>query len=210
MKPREKLAQYWPHKLESWELVATIIGTGTKDMSVFRIAKRVAKLIARKQDAITIEDLLTVHGVGHVKATQIISAFELARRHYAQDDVRIESSNDVMRELWEYGKKKQEYLLSLTLDGANRLIKKRVITIGLLDQSLAHPREIFSWAIEDRAHSLILAHNHPSGSTNPSSEDISTTLRVSEVGRLVGIKLLDHVIIGAGWYYSFKENALIS
>jgi len=210
MKPREKLFRYGPKHLESWELIATILGSGTKGQTVFQIAKKASYIIAEKWDAIAFDDLLVVPWIGQVKAMQILSAFELARRHYITDDIRLDSVQDIVSQVSEYAGKKQEYLVSLTLDGANRLIQKRIVTIGLLDQSLAHPREIFSGAIEDRANSLVLVHNHPSGKLEPSSADVSTTRRVDEVAKLVGIRLLDHVIIAKNGHFSFRQNALLS
>jgi len=210
MQPREKCIAYGPEKLASWELLATILWTWVSWNNVFQIAKKTLKIIEEKWDNITLQDLQSITGIGSVKALQILSAFELAKRYYIQDDIRLESVQDIVSQVSDYATKKQEYLLALTLDGANRLIQKRVITIGLLDQSLAHPREIFSWAIEDRASSLVLVHNHPSGKLEPSSADISTTLRVSQVGKLVGIDVLDHVIISKHGHFSFRQNALLS
>jgi DNA repair protein RadC len=109
----------------------------------------------------------------------------------------------------EYRNKRQEYLICITLDGASRLINKRIITIWLLNQSLVHPREVFADAIEDRAHSIILVHNHPSGTNKPSNEDIYVTKRLREVSELVWIQLRDHIIITKNDYYSFKENSLV-
>ena len=209
MKPREKLAKLWPKNLASWELIAIILSTGTKWMNVFQVAKKASQVIEKKQDQITIDDLLAISSIWPVKATQIIAWFELARRHYVNDDISIMGSQDVVNQIYEYRNKKQEYLIALTLDGWNKLIKKRVITIWLLNESLAHPREIFSWAISDRAHSLILAHNHPSWNVDPSSADIRTTQRMKDVWQLIGIELRDHVIIGKNSYFSFREHQMI-
>jgi len=209
MKPREKLQINWPRNLESWELIAVILGTGTKGQNVFQVARKASKVIASKQDRVTLDDLLTVKWIWKVKGMQIISGFELARRHYIPDEVSIQSSADVVSQVWEYRAKQQEYLLTLTLDGAGKLINKRVITIWILDESLAHPREIFTWAIADRAHSMILVHNHPSWNVRPSSADMRTTNRICEVWKLVGIQVRDHVIIWKNDHYSFRENALI-
>jgi DNA repair protein RadC len=144
-----------------------------------------------------------------VKAIQIMSTFELAERYFVRDAIVIESSQDVLREVREYRDRKQEYLISLTLDGANRLIKMRVITIGLIDQSLIHPREVFASAIEDRANSIILAHNHPSGIPNPSSADITITNKLQKAGDILGIKLIDHIIVTKSEYFSFREGELL-
>jgi DNA repair protein RadC len=209
MKPREKILQYGPEKLESWELVATILWTWIKGLNIFQLSKKANKIIEQQAGSITIADLETVKWIGKVKAIQIISAFELAKRHFIDDNILIESINDVLHQVQEYRTKKQEYLVSLTLDGANRLINKRVVTIWLLDQSLVHPREVFADAIEDRAHSIILVHNHPSGTNEPSSADVRVTKKLREVSELVWIHLRDHVIITKNNYYSFKENSEI-
>lgn len=209
MKPREKFLKHGAQRLESWELVATILWSGISGKNVFQIAKKAAKLLEDKQDTLLLEDLIKVEGIWNIKAMQLISAFELAKRHYLRDDIRIESIGDILSEVREYRRKKQEYLVSLTLDGAGRLINKRVITIGLLDRSFAHPREIFSWAISDHASSFVLVHNHPSGNPNPSNADKMTTNRIWEVANLVGIKFLDHIIITDNSHYSFRENSLL-
>ena len=209
MKPREKILKYGPEKLESWELVATILGSGIQWLDVFQLSKKANKVIEEQAGSITIEDLEKIKWIGKVKAIQIISAFELAKRHFIDDNIIIESIWDVLGQVSEYRNKRQEYLICITLDGASRLINKRIITIWLLNQSLVHPREVFADAIEDRAHSIILVHNHPSGTNKPSNEDIYATKRLREVSELVWIQLRDHIIITKNDYYSFKENSLV-
>jgi len=209
MKPREKILKYGPEKLESWELVATILGSGIQWLDVFQLSKKANKVIEEQAGSITIEDLEKIKWIGKVKAIQIISAFELAKRHFIDDNIIIESIWDVLGQVSEYRNKRQEYLICITLDGASRLINKRIITIWLLNQSLVHPREVFADAIEDRAHSIILVHNHPSGTNKPSNEDIYVTKRLREVSELVWIQLRDHIIITKNDYYSFKENSLV-
>ena len=209
MKPREKILKYGPEKLESWELVATILGSGIQWLDVFQLSKKANKVIEEQAGSITIEDLEKIKWIGKVKAIQIISAFELAKRHFIDDNIIIESIWDVLGQVSEYRNKRQEYLICITLDGACRLINKRIITIWLLNQSLVHPREVFADAIEDRAHSIILVHNHPSGTNKPSNEDIYVTKRLREVSELVWIQLRDHIIITKNDYYSFKENSLV-
>ena len=209
MKPREKILKYGPEKLASWELVATILGSGIQWLDVFQLSKKANKVIEEQAGSITIEDLEKIKWIGKVKAIQIISAFELAKRHFIDDNIIIESIWDVLGQVSEYRNKRQEYLICITLDGASRLINKRIITIWLLNQSLVHPREVFADAIEDRAHSIILVNNHPSGTNKPSNEDIYVTKRLREVSELVWIQLRDHIIITKNDYYSFKENSLV-
>lgn len=121
----------------------------------------------------------------------------------------LKTSKDALVYLGQFKNKRQEHLVALSLDSAQRLIKRRVITIGLLDTALAHPREIFSGAIEDRAASVIIAHNHPSGEATPSRQDIEMTQQLVAAGILLGIPLRDHIIVATNSHYSFKQHSLI-
>ena len=209
MKPRDKLSKYWAQKLEWWELVAVILWSWVKWMDVFKLSKKVNKVLESKWEHIKVEDLQEIMWMWPVKAQSIISAFELAKRYFVKESIIIKSSDDILEQVKEYRNKKQEYLICITLDGANRLISNRIITIWLLNESLVHPREVFADAIFDRANSIILVHNHPSGTSYPSDADISITNRLKEVSELVWIKLLDHLIITKNEYFSFNENNLI-
>jgi len=209
MKPREKLSKYWAQKLEWWELVAVILWSWVKWKDVFKLSKEVNKILEEKWELIKVEDLEKIMWMGPVKAQSIISAFELAKRYFIKDSIIIKSSEDIIEQVKYYRDKKQEYLICITLDGANRLINNRVITIWLLNESLVHPREVFADAISDRANSIVLVHNHPSGTPSPSDADISITNRLKEVSELVWIQLLDHIIITKNDYFSFNENNLI-
>lgn len=209
MQPREKLLKYWERKLEWWELVAVILWSWVKWQKISTLSKKVFKIIEKKAEKIEIKDLLEVRWIWKVKAIQIVSAFELANRYFIKDFIFINSVQDVLNQVNQYRDKKQEYLLSLTLDWANRLINTEIITIWLLNESLIHPREVFIKAIEDRANSIILVHNHPSWINKPSQADLNSTYRIKEVADLVGIKLRDHVIITKSNHYSFVENNLL-
>ncbi len=126
-----------------------------------------------------------------------------------QDIERITSAQNVYSLLHEYSLMDREHFLMVTLDGASKVINTRVIHIGTINQSLVHPREVFRPAIQDNAVGVIIAHNHPSGTLEASRADVSITNRLKEVGKLVGIELLDHVILGAGGFYSFSEDGLL-
>ncbi len=157
-----------------------------------------------------LEKLLNIHGLGRAKASQIISAIELSRRYLIDTQTyKISSSKDVYEELIEYKNRQQEYFIALYLDGANNLLDKKIITIGTLNQSLVHPREVFAYAIEKRCASIIVAHNHPSGILSPSSEDINVTKRLKESAKILGIELLDHIIFTKEGFYSFQEEGLL-
>ena len=155
------------------------------------------------------EKLLHIHGLGIAKAAQIISAIELSKRYLIKQNKKITSAKDIYEELKEFGDKKQEYFLSVYLDGANHICQTSIITIGTLTQSLVHPREVFAPAIEYRCVSIIVAHNHPSGTLEPSREDIAITKKLKESGKILGIELLDHIIITKEDYFSFNETMML-
>lgn len=209
MKPREKLEKYWAQNLEWTELVAIILGSWIKWIDVFALSKKVFAFIEDKKENLKMEDLLSIRWIWKVKAMQIIASFELAKRYFIKTDVIIRNIWDILKEVSEYRNKKQEYFLTLTLDGAERLISKRVITIWLLNQSLVHPREVFADAIEERANSIIFIHNHPSNSKDPSIEDKIVTKNLFEAWKILWINVLDHLIITSEDYFSFREKWLI-
>lgn len=206
-RPREKLKSKGPAALSDFELLQALIGSGNKQADVSYIAKETKKLIEKHGADITYEHLEKVTGLGSAKITEILAAFELSRRYLSESEQPIlDSAQKVVDQLKDIRDKKQEYFVCLTLDGANRLIDKRTISIGTLTASLVHPREVFADAITDRAASIIIAHNHPSGTLKPSKEDEIITKRLQETGDLIGIKLLDHIIITKNGYLSFQEH----
>lgn len=196
LRPREKLQAKGPAVLSDYELIMAIIGSGNAQADVTKIARDVEKLIKAKKQYITYDELLKIKSLGPAKATQVIAGMELWRRQFEVPlQPIIDSPQKAVEQLADIRDKKQEYFVCLTLDGANRLISKRVITIGTLTASLVHPREVFADAITDRAASIIVAHNHPSGNREASSADIEVTERLNTAGILLGIKLADHLIV---------------
>lgn len=195
-RPREKLAAKGASALSDYELLMAIIGSGNAQADVTKIARDVRKLIVGKGSELTYEDLLGVRSLGPAKATQIMAGFELWRRQFeVSERPIIDSPAAAAAQFADIRDKKQEYFMCVTLDGANRLIAKRIITIGTLTNSLVHPREVFADAITDRAASIIIAHNHPSGNLNPSRADVELTKHLTEAAELVGIRLIEHLII---------------
>lgn len=196
LRPREKLQARGAASLSDYELLMAIIGSGNAQADVTKIARDVQKLLKEKGSALTYDDLLGIKSLGPAKATQIMAGFELWRRQFeVSERPIIDSPEKAVEQLTDIRTKQQEYFVCLTLDGANRLIAKRIISIGTLTSSLVHPREVFSDAITDRAASIIVAHNHPSGNLQPSGADRAVTERLREAGELLGIALLDHLII---------------
>ncbi len=205
-RPREKLKRKGAAALKSEELMAILLGSGVRGKDVRKLAKELIALLERDFNTLSLEKLQQVYGLGDAKASQILAAIELSRRYLIKSNNRILSASDVYRELKEYTTKKQEYFISITLDGASHIIEKRVLFIGTLNQSLVHPREVFADAIADRAAGIIVAHNHPSNTPTPSDADRAITKRLQEVATLIGIEFLDHVILTKDSYYSFNEE----
>ena len=196
LRPREKLQARGAAALSDYELLMAIIGSGSAHADVTKIARDVRKILSEKGSNLTYEDLLKIKGLGAAKATQLMASFELWRRQFeVSERPIIDSPEKAAEQFADIRDKKQEYFVCLTLDGANRLISKRVISIGTLTSSLVHPREVFAEAITDRAASIIVAHNHPSGNLQPSQADRDVTDRLREAGELLGVTLLDHVIV---------------
>ena len=196
LRPREKLQAKGAQSLSDYELLMAIIGSGNKQADVSKIARDTLKLMRRHGADVNYDQLSAVTGMGVAKITEILAALELSKRYLLKSDQPIiDSPEKAVEQLTDIRDKKQEYFVCLTLDGANRLIAKRVITIGTLTSSLVHPREVFADSLTDRAASIIVAHNHPSGSLIPSDADVQVTERLQEAGELLGIKLIDHIIV---------------
>lgn len=214
-RPRERLEQLGPDKLQDAELLAIMIRTGTRSMSAIQLAQHLLQRFGglRQLDAASIAELSEVHGIGPAKACQMRAAFTLGKRLTTDGNHRpIVSSPDsaanlLMEEL-RYGK--QERFCLLLLDTRNQVIKRELdVSVGSLNASIVHPRETFKVAIKHTAAAIILVHNHPSGDPTPSKEDIAITARMVEAGALLGIPIFDHIIIGDGVFVSFKQQGLM-
>jgi len=210
-RPREKLIKYGPNKLSNHELLAIILGSGRKGKNVLELAKEVLRKINK-------EELLTTYvltlkkqaGIGLVKACQLISCFELGKRFLKEKkSTLIMKPEDIWREMKEIRGNKKEYLVIFYLDVRNQVIRKEIISIGSLNSSLIHPREVFEPAVSHLAAQIIISHNHPSGDPSPSEEDIEVTKRLIQVGEILGIEIIDHVIVTEKEFFSMKEKKII-
>jgi DNA repair protein RadC len=195
--------------LSNLELLAVLLGTGIKDKDVFEVAKDILNLANESFDNISLQKLKNIDGIGLAKACQIIAAFEFSKRLLLKEGVKVKNLENVIQLTEELKDKKQEYFLTLTLDGASNLIQKRTVFIGTLNRSIVHPREVFADAISDRAAGIIFVHNHPSGDVEPSKEDVALTRRLVEAGKIVGIEVVDHVIVGKIGCYSFQGEGML-
>lgn len=214
-RPRERAVRLGPNHLTNQELLAILLGSGSKEESVMTLAGRVLmhfeglKLL---HDA-TIEELTAIKGIGPAKGVQILAAIELGRRmsqYKPHEKYVIRSPDDgasfIMEELRML---KQENFVVLFLNTKNQVIHRQTIFVGSLNASIVHPREVFREAVKRAAASIIVAHNHPSGDPTPSQEDIQVTRRLVESGKMIGIELLDHLIIGDRKFVSLKEKGYL-
>ncbi|HNX18405.1 MAG TPA: DNA repair protein RadC [Methanoregula sp.] len=209
-RPREKIAKKGVTSLTDTELIEALLGKGTKDRDVRMIARDIAALSGDHSREVHYVDILSIKGVGPTKAAQIMACLELGRRRYQPAcTIKIQKPEDVLPLVAPYREKPQEHFICITLSGAGEVIQTRVVTIGILNHSLVHPREVFAGAITDRAASVICIHNHPSGSLDASEQDIAITRQLQEAGALLGIRLIDHIIISKNGYSSLKEKGLV-
>lgn len=206
-RPREKLKSKSPASLSDFELLQALIGSGNKQADVSKIAHDTKKLLQQHGANLSYEHLEQITGLGSAKITEILAAIELSKRYLlVSEKPIIDTPEKAAEQLADIRDKKQEYFVVMTLDGANRLLNKRTITVGTLNSSLVHPREVFADAITDRAASIVIAHNHPSGSLEISDADIAITKKLKETGKLVGINLVDHIIVTKTSHCSFTDD----
>jgi DNA repair protein RadC len=208
-RPREKLQRKGVLALSDFELLEVVIGNGNGRTDVGTIARQLQRALRGGTDALTLENLSKLRGVNTAQASKILASLELAKRYLVRDSLPLKDQKDVLARLSDIRTKQQEYVISLSLDGGQRLIAQRTVTIGTLDTAVAHPREVFADAIADRAASVIIAHNHPSGDLLPSQKDISLTQQLVACGQLLGIPLRDHIIVTKTGHYSFGQHHML-
>ena len=198
--PRERLVRYGAARLYDHELLALLLGSGTRGVNVLTLAKRILKRVkAQGIDTVTREDLLAERGLGQVKSSQVIALLELARR-LTTDAPEILGPKDVWSLSADIRTSKKEHFAVFYLDTQGRVIERQIISIGTLNASLVHPREVYEPAVALHAASIIAVHNHPSGTIEPSAEDHAVTARLAHAGTILGIPLLDHIIVTKdGW-----------
>ena len=205
-RPREKLLRKGASALSDQELLAVLLGKGTPKMDVMTLAGKLLRLIDEKGLKVTPEELMQFEGVGDAKAALILAAMEFVRRRIKPEGAKIETPADLLPHVRHYADRKQEHFLCATINGANEILNIRVVSIGLIDRSPVHPREVFADALSDRASAVIVAHNHPSGGLEPSPNDVNITAQLKAAGAIAGIELLDHIIFNRTAYFSFLED----
>ena len=208
-RPREKFLQKGADALSKSDLLAILLGSGIKGKNVRQLSENVIKKFGKNFLNITVDDLLEITGIGQAKALQIASAISLVKRFYDENktnEIIIKNSQDVLSLTYDLRDKKKEHLVCLYLNARNALLKKEVVSVGLLDKALLHPREIFYPATELNAASVILVHNHPSGDSSPSEKDNQIIEKIVQAGEIMGIPVIDFIIISQNNHCSFYEK----
>ena len=205
-RPREKLKEKGPKALSDKELLAILLGSGTQTQDVLTLAGRILKVLDDTSANPTLEQLQSIDGIGPAKATTILAALEFARRRIRPEGFKIGLPPDVLPLIQHMADRKQEHFLCISLNGAYEVIAVRTVSVGLVNKTQVHPREVFADPLTDRATAIIVAHNHPTGNLAPGKDDIAITRQLKSAGETLGIKLLDHIIFSHKGYYSFLES----
>ncbi len=207
-RPRERLQEHGPLALSDLELLTLLIGSGTSRNPAMKVAEQLLYLLDKLsgEEEITIEQLTSIDGMGLAKATLVLAALELGRRRLPPKRKQIVFPSDVFPLIRHYASRPQECFLSISLNGAHEVISINVVSIGLVNHTLVHPREVFATPLRERATAVIIAHNHPSGILQPSGDDRNVTRRLVKAGELLGIKVLDHLIFSEEEYRSMLEK----
>lgn len=214
-RPRERLLKFGAEALSNAELLAIILRTGSAKENILSLSNRILKETEGLNGLLTTssEDFLNLRGIGSAKAAQLLALAEISKRFNSfksGDQYKITQPKDAAELLMNSMRNlKQEHLKVIMLNTKNIVISINDVSVGSLNSSIVHPREVFCEAIKRSSASIIISHNHPSGDPSPSGEDINITERIKECGKIIGIELLDHIIIGDGCYVSLKEKGLV-
>ncbi|MDR1429856.1 MAG: DNA repair protein RadC [Spirochaetaceae bacterium] len=205
-RPRERLSQYGPSILSDRDLLAVILNSGIRGKSVLVLAQELLEYLDHVKGMPSIHELSALGGLGISKAGSILAMLEFGRRRWGPPGCRINHPSEAFALIRHYADRKQEQFLCLSLNGAHELIAVRMVTLGLVNKTMVHPREVFSDPLSDRASAVIVAHNHPSGQLSPSAEDEEITAQLAAAAEILGIRFLDHVIFSETGYYSFSQG----
>ena len=201
--PREKIEKFGASALTNEELLAVILGSGSQDCSVFELSRRLSDFLSNQTQVPPLAKIREIRGLGKVKAAQVLACLELSKRYILNDKSNpVLTPDDLVSRLSFLKYEEQEHFVVVSLNSVNGVIAVHEITTGLVNKTPVHPREAFAKAIEDRAVSVVFAHNHPSGSLEPSQDDLSITRVLCASGRILQIPVLDHIIVGKGGYTS--------
>lgn len=206
---REKTIKYGLGYPLDEELLMLILGSGNKDMPVNVIAKKIVEVLDDSNEEEIVDKLLALKGVGRSKALAVAAALELGKRRGAHKGAHIKTPVDLIPFVKHYAISSKEHFITVMLNGGHNIMRINVVSVGTVNRTLIHPREVFGEAIRENASAIILCHNHPSGNTFPSDDDINSTKTLLDASEIIGISILDHIIIDCEGYFSFLENGLL-
>jgi len=205
-RPRERIISAGAQSLSDMDPISTLIGSGTRGTSVDRLAEKIQQMLDSSGSEVSAAELMNIIGLGPAKASVITAALELGRRRFPTVRSRITHPGDAYPLIRHYADRMQEHFIRISLNGAHEVLSIGVVSIGLVNRTIVHPREVFADPIRERATAVLVAHNHPSGNLLPSREDRDITRRLKESGSILGINVLDHIIFSETSYYSFLEH----
>ncbi len=208
-RPRERMISRGVTTLSDRDLLAAILGSGNSSGSVYALSDRVLAVLEEHNFRPSFENLLEISGMGVAKSALVTAAIELGRRIVAPREYRIRYPVDVIPLLQHYADRSQEHFLCISLNGAHEVLGIHIVSVGLVNRTLVHPREVFVHALTERAAAVIIAHNHPSGNVEPSQEDHAVTRNLVEAGEIVGVRVLDHIIFSVRGHYSYLETGML-
>ena len=205
-RPREKLLAKGPSSLSDMELLAILLNTGIHGKNVTVLANELLKFLNKNNDIPPINDISRISGLGVTKACAVSAMLEFGRRRWGCLGTKIGHPSHIYAQIRHYADRKQERFISLSLNGAYEVLAVRVVTVGLLNRTIVHPREVFADLIQDRAAAFCVAHNHPSGQLLPSPEDDQITVRLQHSAEILGLHFLDHLIFSDKSFWSYRQN----
>jgi len=205
-RPREKLLARGPVSLSDKELLSILLNTGIQGKNVKELSGDLLSLLDKNNDIPSVKDFSLLPGIGLSKACTICAMMEFGRRRYGSFAARIKQPVDIFTLVRHHADRKQERFISLSLNGAHEVLAVRIVTIGLVNKTIIHPREVFADIIQDRAAAFCVAHNHPSGQLEGSAEDDEITLRLQTASRILGLHFVDHIIFSENAWWSYRES----
>ena len=207
-RPREHLVRCGPEALSDGELLSIVLVSGIKGKSVSALARELLQKLDMERNIPTVKELSSLEGMGMSKACTVAAMLEFGRRKWAAGQ-RIRNPQDIYDLVRHFADRRQEKFVCLSLNGAHEVLASRLVTIGLVNRTIVHPREVFADSLLDRASAIVVAHNHPSGNLRPSAEDNDITRRLKTAADILGISFLDHLIFSETSFFSYRQEGLI-
>jgi DNA repair protein RadC len=204
-RPRERLIKYGAETLSDRDLLSILLNTGIKGKNVSILAEELLNRLEQDQGIPPVKELVRLTGLGESKASAVAAMLEFGRRRWGMAGAKITAPGDIFNTVRHYADRRQERFICLSLNGAHEILAVRVVTVGLVNRTIVHPREVFADPLSDRSCAICVAHNHPSGDLKPSLEDDEVTETLWKAAKILGIRFLDHIIFSAAAYFSYNQ-----